>query len=259
MGNNYQGPLSYQLYKPTQSGTGGALALSYSYSSHYQSLSVYLKIAKQMGSERVFDWKNATVIMLGMNDIAGLINAIRTKSELKLFHDSSKVSKAIRPSQKTLNVTYNNEYNNFYFQIGRKELQEGGQSVNVGCPVTLGEAAIIETLLQWVLPYLLKWDQVKPGASSGSAFEQEDVPSFMIGDESEDEPFPGRAPVNPPSMPAPSFSSLDTAQKIERIKELAVLKLGASREEAEKKVMEETKMAFIESNLDAIHAALMMK
>lgn len=256
MGNNYQGPLSYQLYKPTQAGTGGALALSYSYSSHYQSLSVYLKIAKQMGSERSFDWQNATVIMLGMNDIAGLLNAIRTRTELKLFHDSSKVSKAIRPSQKTLNVTYNEQYNNFYFQIGRKELTEGGQTVNVGCPVTLGEAAIIETLLRWVLPYLLKWDQVRPGTSSNNSFESSEVPSFMLGDETEDLPFVEKTPSVPTG---PSFASLSTEQKTERIKELAVLKLGASREDAEKRVMEETKMAFIESNLDAIHAALMMK
>lgn len=255
--DKYQGPLSYQLYKPTQAGTGGALALSYSYSEHYQSLSVYLKIAKQMGTERTFDWKNATVIMLGMNDIAGLLNTIRTRAELKLFHDSSKVSKAIRPSQKTLNVTFNDQYNNFYFQIGRKELGEGGQAINVGCPVTMGEAAIIETLLQWVLPFLLKWDQVKPGVGGRSSFEESNVPSFML-ETDEEEPFPGKAPVNPPAMPT-APTELTKEQKIERIKELAVLKLGASREDAEKRVMEETKMAFIDSNIDAIYAALMMK
>lgn len=66
------------------------------------------------------------------------------------------------------------------------------------------------------------------------------------------EPTPQPTPV----APTPTLS--DKEQKIVKILDLAVLKLGATRAEARLKIMEATGVALTDENVDAVYAAMMM-
>lgn len=251
---------SYQLYKPNAQGTGGGFSLSYSRTG------LYVKIAKQIGTERRFDWEHATVFKLDFADIAQILAAIESKTKADLFHDASKFQGARLPVQKGLTVQYNEQYHGFYWSLWRKE---GEQTISAGSAVSLGETQIIVTLLRWVLPYMLKWNIVSPAEASTGEMEYS---SGEYGDSGTNAGVrtASFATTPPPQMPTSSTTPSDllsTAQnifgtptevgnvteKVAELVQLAKTKLGATNaEDAKLKLIDKTKLAFVEANLDAM-------
>lgn len=247
-----QYPDDFSIFKPNAQGTGGALALSFS------QRGVFLKIARQLGTQRLFDWgkagsgKVATTINLGMADIGQILLALATKKEVSLFHDSSKFSSNLG-SQKGLKITFNEQYGNFFFELWEKE---GENTKRASLPLTPAEAIQMEYLLKWTLPYLLKWQIVDTSLedSKGNVQAQEasqqqmpmenDVPAAISN------VFPGAEVV--PNTPK------TREQKLVQIMQIAKVKLGAvNAEDAKTKVVGYTKLTFIDSNLDSILTLLM--
>lgn len=245
-------PDAFQLYKPNKEGTGGSFSLSYS------PTGLFVKIAKQIGTERKFDWPSATIIKLGLADIASILAGIQQQGKIELFHDAGKFAGAKNPVQKGLNIQFNEQYGNFYWSLWRKE---GENTISAGVNITAGETAIIASLLRWVLPYMLRWDIVKAKEDG------EDGGNYSNNNEevSVDEPFPSGPMKYENTKLDPLLSAADEVfgapqsmeEKVAEILKLAKTKLGAvSAEDAKKKVMEHTGKAFIAANIDSILSAM---
>lgn len=229
----------YQIYKPNQQGTGGALALSFS------ARGIFLKIAKQLGTQRMFDWKPATILALNLTDISKVLAGLQSKKETSLFHDASVSSQATSNAQKGLKITWNEQYGNFFWELWRKE---GEAKVSAGVSVSVEEAIVIETLLKWAIPQLLHWQIVdtstaEPRAAGASQPAQGAQESYSDMPAGLDAVFPGAEVVQERTK----------EDKLKEIMQLAKTKLGAvSADDAKQKVMEKTNLPFIDSNLDAI-------
>lgn len=255
-------PEPFKIYKKNQQGTGGALDLSVS------KIGLFLTIAKQAPNpQKPFDWDNAPAILkLDLVDIGKILQVFRAKDKLSIFHDAGKFY-GTPPRQRGLNIEYNAQYNSFYWSIWKKENE---QTSSAGVIVTAGETLVIESLLNFVIPRMLRWEQTdfpprdretKSGLPTRTAREEttfddrSDIPFS-------DEPFPTeqRTPSNQ-STPAPvpgALRSLTKDEKIQKIIDIAMAKLGATPDNARLKVMEVTGVPFTDANTDAIFAAMLM-
>lgn len=236
---------SYQLYKPRKQGEGAAFSLSYSNSG------LYLKIAKQIGTERRFDWENATVIRLDHADLASILDMIENKTKVEIFHDAGKFKGARNPVQKGLNAQYNDSYHNYFWNLWRKE---GEATLSVGVAVSLGETAIIKRLIGYVIPFLFKWDKVifSDPRQEKTSSQPPTTPLQQveeIGIDEDEEPFPSRTPDW--AKQEQGKPEMSEQEKVAEILQLTKNKLGATTAgEAKKKVSEETGLEFIRANLD---------
>lgn len=241
----------YSVYKPTQNGNGGVLTIT------FNQKGLLLKIAKQNpGAARSFDWQNATTFMIGMADIAQLVDAITTKGKVDLFHDSSKAAGSKSAFQKGLSVAFNQQYNSFFWSLRRTQ---EGQTTNAGCPTSVGEAMVIRELLLWAVPRLLEWDKIQIAggeefvqqANSQSQEYQGDGTSNLLSEMKKD-PFwgvsetpeePARA-ASSDAQPAQTQQTLASSpDPLARIIELAKSKFNAQNDdEAKMKAMEVTNM-----------------
>lgn len=232
-----QYPDDYQIYKPNQQGTGGALSLSFS------PRGVFLKIARQLGAQRLFDWKQATILSLNLADISKVLSGFQSKKETSLFHDAGISAQATSNAQKGLKMTWNDQYNNFFWELWQKT---GEEKKSAGVAISTEEAIIIETLLKWTVPFLLHWQLVdtttaEPRNAGGPSAPVQEQGFYSDAPAGVAEVFPG----------AEIVQTKDDKLKI--IMEISKTKLGAtSAEDAKQKVMEKTGLAFIDSNLDAI-------
>jgi hypothetical protein len=261
---------SAQFYKPNDKGTGGALSLSFSgwrqdLQGNYTDGGLYLKIAKQVPGQRAFDWNSGTTLKLNLTDIGALLNMIRTKTKVELFHDAGKFYGS-GSMQRGLNVQYNEQYNNFYWSLWKKD---GEKTVTDSVAISLGETHVIESLLIFVIPLLLKWDLVKiaspvqPQPTIPSPIQASTIKPLESGYmEKEKEELPDWLKEDPKkleTLPIQNKSKEKTKEeKLEIILELAVLKLGVSKDEAKIAVLEATGLPLIDKNIDAIYAAMIL-
>lgn len=245
----------FSVFKPTKDGTGGVLSIA------YNPKGLLLKIAKQNPGSRTFDWQNATTFMLGMADIASIVDCITSKGKADLFHDSSKAAGAKQGMQKGLSVAYNQQYNSFFWSLRRTQ---DGQTISAGCPTSIGESMLIRELLLWSLPHLLEWDKIEIAGEGGQAaprtkeFENEfagepdpDLPDVMKNDPFWSQSEVVREPAAQPGTPAHPVDAL------EKILSLAKTKLGAvSDDDAKMKAMEATNLPLTAQHYPAIIAEL---
>lgn len=238
---------NYQIYKPTAKGTGGALALQFS------DRGIFLTIARQLGTQRQFDWKPATTLYLNLVDISKILNLFHTRKEVEIFHDPSLNNPKAKGIAKSLKISWHEQYGHFYWQVWEKAKD---QSKNAAVPVTVEESLIIETLLKWAIPYLLKWQipdtakgdiQEASGPVPESQVEAEVVPPAVA------QIFPNTVVV--PNTPAKAPQTKD--EKLALIMQMAKTKLGAKNPaDAKAKIIAKTGFAFTEENLDKIIADL---
>lgn len=242
-------PDDYSIFKPNAQGTGGALALSFS------PRGIFLKIARQLGTQRMFDWKPATVIALNLTDISKILAGQQGKKEVSLFHDAAKSTMATSNAQKGLKITFNEQYGNFFWELWRKE---GEVTTKASVPVTPEETIIIDVLLRWATPLLLKWHIVDT-SSEPSRPQEVPQPAAYAPDEPAQAPLPAGFDNIFPGAESVSPTPDTREQKLVKIMALAKSKLGAtSAEEAKTKVMEFTNLAFIDANLDQILSTLLL-
>ena len=232
----------FNVFKPSKTGEGGAMALSFS------PIGLGLKIAKQNPGQRNFAWDTATYFQLDFADIGAVLSALRNKTKAELVHDASKFAGAKNPVMKGLNMQFNTQYNNFFWSLWRKQ---DGQTITASVPTTLEEATIIQTLLAWACPRLLQWNLVE--------LKRED-PLANIPPEIRDDPFWGiKEAMTPPAGPVvtPPPPAMTPVEKLAKIIELGKKKLNAvSDDDAKMKVMEATNIPLLETKYDQILAEL---
>lgn len=259
-----QYPEDYQIYKPNAQGTGGALSLSFG------NRGLFLKIARQLGTQRLFDWKPATVLALNLVDVGKILVGLKEKKETSLFHDAGQSQQAVVKTQKGLKITWSEEYKNYYWELWRKD---GETQVKAGVPVTAEEAVILEELLKWTIPQLLCWQIADTTQDTG----RNDQPQAQPQPSNFNRPAPttpAAAPaVQKPAQPAQKEIGIEDVlaafpgsevvtektreEKLMEIMQLSKSKLGAkSAEEAKTKVVEATGLPFVDANIDQILSKL---
>lgn len=242
----------YNVFKLSQSGQGGAMALAFS------PIGLSLKIAKQIPGQRKFDWQSATFFYLDLPDIGALLTALRNKTKAELVHDASKFAGAKNPVMKGLMMQYNSQYNNYFWSLWRKEQ---GQTITASVPTSVEEAAIIQTLMAWALPRILQWDLVElKKEDSGTQETPSNDPLANVPDEIKNDPFWGmKEEIQPQQqqMPSGPVVTLTPAAKLAKILELGKQKFGAvSDDDAKIKIMEATNLPLLENKYDLILADL---
>ncbi len=247
-------PDSYIIYKPNAKGTGGALQLSPGPGV------IFLKIAKQLGSERQFDWKQAPTFAIQIADVTAILHGIAKElPQVELFHDAGKSQMTSDNSQKGFKITHSSEYNSYYWSIFRKVAgaQEEADKGH-GCSVSPAEMIVIDTLLKYYLPYMLNWQHAKTiddrnrlstsPAASGTGGTSQAFPTSVPGNI--EDVFPG-AEVVTTNEPTAQPSGPDT--RLIEILQLAKQKLGATDpNDAKAKAVAHTGLQLTGNNLDII-------
>ena len=143
---------NYTIYKPNMKGTGSALNLDLSQNG------LFLEITRQVEGERKFDWDNKITVKLDLVDIAKILLGFKTLREISIFHNPDARNQIQGERSKTVNMKFSKEYGCYYLRVGYK-VKESVQQI--GIPINLEEAIIMDELLRFAIPRLVSWERVE--------------------------------------------------------------------------------------------------
>jgi len=137
----------YCVYKPTQSGKGGAIRWTLDVAKE----AVFVEAAQQE-AERRFDWENKLVMKWAVSDIGEVLAVIEKRADaVELFHKSpSGIGTFAMKFQR------DKKPSNYFIKFSRQEA-DSKEKRAVGIPLSQAEAATLCVLLRAAIVWILKW------------------------------------------------------------------------------------------------------
>jgi hypothetical protein len=137
----------YAIYKPTQRGTGGVVRFNL----NAEKGAVFVEAASQSG-ERQFDWDGKIIMKWGLSDIGAALATLQGRTpQAKLFHKTDKASSAF-------DLTFRDDPERAPYSLMVSRQEEADKSLRkVTIPLTLAEAAVLETALRAAATRILGW------------------------------------------------------------------------------------------------------
>ncbi|GAA5130459.1 hypothetical protein JIN84_04710 [Luteolibacter yonseiensis] len=137
----------YPIYKPNSRGTGGVVRFGL----NVAKASVFVDAANQSG-EKQFDWENKITMKWGLADIGTIIAVLQGRMpQAKLFHQSERANSAFE-------LTRQDNPDRAPYLLGISRQHAADKSLRkITLPLSHGEAALLETLLQRAVVRLSHW------------------------------------------------------------------------------------------------------
>ena len=137
----------YAIYKPNGRGSGGVIRFGLNLSKS----AIFVDAASQSG-ERQFDWEKKFTMKWGLSDIGSALSVLRGRApQAKLFHKTEVANSAFELVRQE-----DPERAPYIMSVSRQEAATK-EVRKVSIPVTLAEAAVLETALEAAVARLIGW------------------------------------------------------------------------------------------------------
>lgn len=137
----------FPIYKPNARGTGGVVRFGL----NVAKASLFVDAANQSG-EKQFDWENKITMKWGLSDIGTVIALLQGRiPQAKLFHQSERANSAFELTRQD-----NPDRAPYLLAISRQNTTDKSLR-KITLPLSHGEAALLETVLQRAAVRLLNW------------------------------------------------------------------------------------------------------
>ncbi|KAL4441252.1 hypothetical protein ABPG77_011489 [Micractinium sp. CCAP 211/92] len=152
--------MTLKVIRPTWERVGSGLAIS-------REGTVLLEFANALGPQK-YDWEQKATFGLSAVECAMVLESTDARRECAFFHDPNKGSAAEGSVQKSLAIKPIQQGGGWFFTIN---VSQGGSKSYISCNVSDAELRLIKTVMQFLMPRLLGFDEHFAGAPAMAASE----------------------------------------------------------------------------------------